>query len=77
MTRRLSDFQMFHTVLLGPPGCGKTTAAEILAEIWTTLGVLKSNNYSKDIFLQFSEPNDISNKADELWEGIKKNTMRV
>jgi len=44
MERRLSDNQMFHTVLLGPPGCGKTTAAEILAEIWSTLGVLKLKN---------------------------------
>ena len=35
------DSHMFHTVLLGPPGCGKTTAAELLADIWMNLGVLK------------------------------------
>lgn len=35
------DSQMFHTVLLGPPGSGKTTAAELLADIWMNLGVLK------------------------------------
>jgi len=35
------DSHMFHTVLLGPPGSGKTTAAEILADIWMNLGVLK------------------------------------
>lgn len=36
-----SDSHMFHTVLLGPPGSGKTTAAEILAKIWTNLGIIK------------------------------------
>jgi len=35
------DSHMFHTVLLGPPGSGKTTSAEILADIWMNLGVLK------------------------------------
>jgi adenylate kinase family enzyme len=35
------DSHMFHTVLLGSPGSGKTTAAEILADIWMNLGVLK------------------------------------
>lgn len=35
------DSHMFHTVLLGPPGSGKTTAAEVLADIWMNLGVLK------------------------------------
>jgi DNA polymerase III delta prime subunit len=35
------DSHMFHTVLLGPPGSGKTTAAELLADIWMNLGVLK------------------------------------
>lgn len=37
------DSHMFHTTVLGPPGCGKTTLAEILAEIWVCLGILKIN----------------------------------
>ena len=36
------DSHMFHTVLLGPPGSGKTTAAELLADVWMNLGVLKT-----------------------------------
>jgi DNA polymerase III delta prime subunit len=37
------DNHMFHTVLLGPPGSGKTTAAEILADLWMDLGILKQD----------------------------------
>ena len=47
-------------------------------DLWFQIaGVLKSNNYDKNIFLQYSKPNDISNEADKLWEGIKKNTMNI
>ena len=34
------DSHMFHTVVSGPPGCGKTTLVEILAEIWISLGLI-------------------------------------
>ena len=47
-------------------------------DVWFQIaGVLKSNNYDKEIFLKYSKQNDISNKSDELWEGIKKNTMDI
>lgn len=47
-------------------------------DLWFQIaGVLKSNNYDKEIFLKYSKQNDISNKSDELWEGIKKNTMNI
>jgi hypothetical protein len=38
------DSHMFHTVILGPPGCGKTSVAEIIAEIWASLGLIKNPN---------------------------------
>jgi hypothetical protein len=41
--KKNNDSHMFHTVLLGPPGSGKTTAAEILADIWMDLGLLKQD----------------------------------
>jgi DNA polymerase III delta prime subunit len=61
------DTHMFHTVLLGPPGSGKTTAAEILADLWMDLGLLKqelspktSNLY--DSHIVFSETYKILEK---------------
>lgn len=35
------DDHMLHSVISGRPGTGKTTAAKILAKIWTALGLIK------------------------------------
>jgi SpoVK/Ycf46/Vps4 family AAA+-type ATPase len=40
------DSHMFHTVVSGPPGCGKTTLVEILTEIWISLGIFQKDNNS-------------------------------
>lgn len=46
--------------------------------IWFQIaGCLKSNNYDKTIFMDYSKPNDIQNKASSLWDGIKKTTMSI
>jgi SpoVK/Ycf46/Vps4 family AAA+-type ATPase len=37
---------MLHTVLEGPPGTGKTTLAEILAEIYSRLGIFKKVKFN-------------------------------
>ena len=36
-----------HTVLYGPPGTGKTEVAKILGNIFSHLGILKSNTFKK------------------------------
>lgn len=43
------DSHMFHTTVLGPPGCGKTTLVEILAEIWVCLGLIHVDNKETQI----------------------------
>ena len=42
-----SDFM--HTVLYGPPGTGKTEIAQIIGEIFSSLGILKKNTFKKAI----------------------------
>jgi len=48
----LQDFEkknshMMHTVIAGPPGCGKTEVANIMANIYSALGFLKNNKVKK------------------------------
>ena len=39
-----NNTNMFHTVITGPPGVGKTVFAKILASIYCNLGIIKTNN---------------------------------
>jgi SpoVK/Ycf46/Vps4 family AAA+-type ATPase len=41
------DGNMLHTVIEGPPGCGKTELANILAEIYANMGILTKNHVEK------------------------------
>ena len=37
--------EMMHTVIMGPPGCGKTTVAKILCKIYCELGFLRKGTF--------------------------------
>ena len=41
---KMNDKELLHTVIYGPPGCGKSTVAHILAEIYCGLGILPTDN---------------------------------
>ena len=42
----LDNNEMFNTVLEGPPGCGKTEIAKILADIYSKLGKLSKGTFT-------------------------------
>ena len=44
-SQRLNTNEMAHTCILGPPGCGKTTLIKILAELYCSMGFLKTDKY--------------------------------
>lgn len=52
-----NDNIMLHTVIEGPPGTGKTTVANLMAEIYAGIGILKKNKFNlvkrEDLIGQF------------------------
>ena len=44
-TQELNTDEMMHMCITGPPGVGKTTVGKILAELYCSLGFLKSDNF--------------------------------
>ncbi len=44
---KVSPNDYLHTVILGPPGCGKTTVAKIIGEIYKKLKILSPNGKFK------------------------------
>lgn len=57
------DGHMLHTVLSGPPGAGKTQVGNILAKIWSGLGILKSP-VNKSLSLSKPENKSTVNKPE-------------
>jgi SpoVK/Ycf46/Vps4 family AAA+-type ATPase len=43
--QNLDDADMLHTIIEGPPGCGKTTVGQILGEIYCCLGIIKTSKF--------------------------------
>ena len=43
--QNLGSEDMMHTVIQGPPGCGKTTLAKIMGKIYLKLGFLKNDKF--------------------------------
>jgi len=46
-TQKLQGSEMMHTVLMGPPGVGKTTVAELIGNIYTKLGFLSKGTFKQ------------------------------
>lgn len=42
--------EYLHTVIYGPPGCGKTTIAEIIAKIYKAMNILSENSEFKKAY---------------------------
>ena len=61
------DGHMLHTVIYGPPGCGKTDLGKILAKLWMAIRSFKTNNKSnnKSNNIQSNIQNNITSSQKE------------
>jgi replication-associated recombination protein RarA len=73
------DNVMLHTVIEGPPGTGKTTVANLMAEIYAGIGILKKNKCTivkrEDLIGQFLGETTI--KTMEMLEHCKNGVMLI
>lgn len=46
-SQKLQGSEMMHTVLMGPPGVGKTTVAQLIGKIYTKLGFLTKGTFKQ------------------------------
>ena len=69
----LDKQEFFHTTLLGPPGSGKTTVAEHLADIWMNLGVLNPKNKNKNI----ENIDEEKIKSSNIYTNLKKDNENI
>ena len=74
-----NDNIMLHTVIEGPPGTGKTTVANIMAEIYAGIGILKKNKLSivkrEDLIGQYLGETTI--KTIDTLESCKNGVMLI
>jgi SpoVK/Ycf46/Vps4 family AAA+-type ATPase len=69
----LDKQEFFHTTLLGPPGSGKTTVAEHLADIWMSLGVLNPKCSTK----KDNELDEDKIKNSKLYSNLKNENEKI
>ena len=60
-----NDKDRKHCLLLGPPGCGKTTVGKILCKIWVSIGFIGGNSTNVQI-------NSFNKLQDELVRNQRK-----
>jgi replication-associated recombination protein RarA len=74
-----NDSIMLHTVIEGPPGTGKTTVAKLMAEIYSGIGILKTNKFNiikrEDLIGQFLGETTI--KTSDTLEYCKNGVMLI
>jgi len=63
-----TEGHMFHAVLSGQPGTGKTTVAQILAKIWVGLGLVKRKRTVDLTDFTFRSYKDVTNQTKEMTE---------
>jgi hypothetical protein len=56
------DDLMFHTVIYGPPGVGKTMLARIIGEIYLNMGILKPNEQTGEVIFKEARRSDLIGK---------------
>lgn len=70
---------MLHTVIEGPPGTGKTTVANLMAEIYSGMGILKKNKCTvvkrEDLIGQYLGETTI--KTQEMLDECKNGVMLI
>lgn len=49
--RQPTNREMLHTLIYGPPGCGKTELGQLLAELWASSGCLPTDTSGEKLFL--------------------------
>lgn len=72
----LDKQEFFHTTLLGPPGSGKTTVAEHLADIWMSLGVLNPKK-SKEPHEDSNDFDEEKIKSSKIYSSLKKENENI
>lgn len=73
LDERVDDSRMKHFLLLGPPGCGKSTISEMMANIICAIGFLKTP--TPEILRDLEEKKDNSRDSEFFSQGDKLTSL--